>query len=42
MMRTYRCNIPIAKEGFILSAKKGVTAATLHNSKKRYVSSKRK
>jgi hypothetical protein len=40
-MRTYQSNIPIAKAGYLLSAKKAVTAATYY-SKKRYVSSKRK
>jgi len=40
-IRSYRCNIPIAKEGFLESAKKAVVAATVLSNKKRYVSSKR-
>ena len=41
-MRRYRSNIPIAKEGYIESAKKAVNASTVLSGKKRYVSSKRK
>jgi hypothetical protein len=40
-LRAYCCNIPVAKEGWLESAKKGSAASTVYM-KKRFVSSKRK